>query len=125
MDSELDDNYGQGLNYTRLGSLYTRLSRFDSDKIYLEKSMAFAAPTSANEIFRDNYRDLATYYEKVGQPDKAIYFYKQFNTLSDSIFNKQTPQSLATYRTLYQLETTQHQIHSLTKDNDLTKPHSQ
>jgi len=57
----------------------------------------------------------------VGQPNKAIYYYKQFNTLSDSIFNKQTAQSLAAYRTLYEVERTEQQIELLNKDNELSK----
>lgn len=121
IDRELDNTYGMSLSYNRIGKIYTQLSRFDSAKIYLDKSFALALPISANNIFHDNYYDLASYYEKLGQDKKAIYYYKKYNQLSDSIFSKQTAQSLASYRALYDVERNQQQIELLNKDNQLTK----
>jgi signal transduction histidine kinase len=121
MDNELGDNYGKSLNYNRLGKIYTSLSRFDSAKIYLDKSMKLAIPNSANEIFRDSYLDFATYYEKIGKPQEAILYHKKYHQLSDSIFNKQTAQSLASYRTLYEVERNEQQIELLNKNNQLSR----
>ncbi len=121
MDTELGDNYGRSLNYNRIGNIYIHLSRFDSAKIYLEKSMELAVPTSSKEIFRNNFLDFAAYYEKIGKPTEAIRYYKKYNQLSDSIFSKQTAQSLAAYQTLYEVERNQQQIELLNKDNQLGK----
>jgi signal transduction histidine kinase len=115
------DKYGVSLNNNRIGKIYTSLSVFDSAKIYLDRSLALATPISANEIFRDNYLDLAAYFEKTGRPAEAIKYYIRYNHLSDSLFSKQTAQSLASYRTLYDLERNERQIELLNKDNQLTK----
>ncbi len=121
IDRELDNSYGMSLSYNRIGKIYTQLSRFDSAKIYLDKSLALALPISANDIFRDNYYDLANYFEKLGRDKQAIYYYKKYNQLSESIFSKQTAQSLASYRTLYDVERNEQQIELLNKDNQLAK----
>lgn len=121
MDIELGDNYGKSLSYNRIGNVYTHLRQFDSAKIYLENSMKLAVPNSANEVFRDNYLDFASYYEAIGKPNEAIRYYKDFNKLTDSIFNKQTAQSLAAYRILYEVERNEQQIELLNKDNLLSK----
>lgn len=121
MDNGIRDSYGKSLNYNRIGNIYTQLSRFDSAKFYLEKSMQFAIPTSSFEIFRTNYLDFATYYEKLGKPKQATEYYKKYIRLSDSIFNKQMAESLASYRTLYDVERNEQQIELLNKDNLLTK----
>lgn len=115
------DKYGVSLNNNRIGRIYTSLSVFDSAKIYLDKSLEAAEPISAREIFRDNYLDLAAYFEKTGRPTEAIKYYIRYNHLSDSLFSKQTAQSLASYRTLYDLEKNERQIELLNKDNQLNK----
>jgi signal transduction histidine kinase len=121
IEIELGDNYGKSLSYNRIANVYINLSRFDSAKIYLEKSMELAVPTSANEIFRDNYLDFAAYYEKIGKPNEAISYYKKYNKLTDSIFSKQTAQSLAAYQALYEVERNEQQIELLNKDNKLNR----
>jgi len=121
LDEALENTYGLSLGYNRVGRIYTSLARFDSAKIYLEKSLALATPIASNEIFRDNYIDLGTYYEKIGQPEKAIYYYKHYNQLSDSIFSKQAAQSLAAYQILYDVERNEKKIELLNKDNAINK----
>ncbi len=130
MDEALGDNYGRSLNYNRIGKIYTQLAQYDSAKIYLDRSMKFAIPTSAKEIFRNNYLDLATLFEKKGQYVEANRYYKKYTQFTDSIFNKETAESLSAYRTLYDVERNEHQIELLNKDNKLkgtrskTKDHS-
>lgn len=121
IDDTLGDSYGISYNCNRLGKIYTQLTLFDSAKIYLDRAMLLAVPTSSNEVFRDNYMELAAYYEKLGKPNEAIPFYKNYIYLTDSILNKQAMQSLAAYRTLYDVERNEQQIELLSKDNELNK----
>ncbi len=121
IDKTLGDNYGISLNYNRIGQIYTKLLVFDSAKIYLDNSALLAIPISSNEIFRDNFRSLAEYYEALGKPEEAIQYYKKYNMAVDSIFSKNTAQSLASYRTLYDVERTEQELELLNKDNQLSK----
>jgi signal transduction histidine kinase len=121
IDLKLDAKYGISLNYNRIGNIYTDLGRFDSAKVYLDKSMELAIPISSNDIFRDNYLDMASYFERTGKPYNAIDYYEKYINLTDSIFSEQTAQSLASYRTLYDVERGERQIELLNKDNELNR----
>ncbi len=121
IDRGLGDNYGISLNYNRIGKIYTQLSVYDSAQFYLDKSIELAIPTSSNEIFRSNFIDMAGYYERIGEPEKAIQYYKKYYQLTDSTFSKETAQSLAAYRTLYDVERNEQELSLLNKENQLGK----
>jgi signal transduction histidine kinase len=121
IDKALGDNYGISLNYNRIGKIYTQLSAFDSAKVYLDWSLELAIPVSSNDVLRDSYLGMATYYEKLGRPNEAIKYYKKYNEFTDSLFSKQTAQSLASYRTLYDVERNEQKISLLSKDVELQK----
>ncbi len=116
IDESFGDDYGRSLNYNRIGNIYLQQGALDSAKIYLDKSAALAVPTSAMEVMRDNYRDLAAYMVKVGKPLEAINYYKLNEQLSDSLFNKRTAESLSSYRTLYDVERSENEIELLSKN---------
>jgi signal transduction histidine kinase len=121
IDESFGDDYGRSLNYNRIGNIYLQQGVLDSAKIYLDKSEALAVPTSAMEVMRDNYRDLAAYMVKVGKPLEAINYYKLNEQLSDSLFNKRTAESLSSYRTLYDVERSENEIELLNKNVQINK----
>ncbi len=121
IDNAVGANYGVSLNYNRIGRIYIQLAKFDSAKMYLDKSLGLAIPISANDVFRDNYLDIAAYYEAIGKPKDAIPYYKKYNQVTDSVFSKQTAQSLASYRTLYDVERSEKELELLHKDNKINK----
>ena len=121
IDKAIGDEYGMSMYYDRVGRIYTQLGRFDSADFYLKKSIALAIPSSSFDILKSGYADMANYLQKIGKLNEAIHYYKMVNQLTDSLFNKQTAQSLASYRTLYEVERNEHQIELLNKDNQLNK----
>ncbi len=121
LDREIGDEYGLSLYYNRMGRIYTQLHSFDSAKKYLNLSLALSERHSAIDILRVNYADMADYFHRIGKPDESIQFYKRYNQLTDSIFSKQTAQSLGAYRALYEVERNERQIELLNKDNELNK----
>jgi signal transduction histidine kinase len=121
LDAEIGDEYGLSLYYNRIGRIYTQLHTFDSANYYLSKSLDIATHHSSIDILRVGYSDMADYFQRTGKLDQSITFYKKFNQLTDSIFNKQTAQSLGAYRALYEVERNERQIELLNKDNELNK----
>jgi signal transduction histidine kinase len=121
IDKVIGDEYGLSLYYNRIGRIFTQLGAFDSAHFYLNKSLTLAIRSSSIDILRVNYADMADLFQKTGKPNESIGFYKKFNQLTDSIFNKQTAQSLASYRALYEVERNAQQIELLNKDNELHK----
>lgn len=121
IDRSIGDKYGQSLNFNRIGSIYLQQDVLDSAKVYLDKSMELAIPTSAMEIMRDNYLDFASYLVKTGKPMEAIQFYKKHSSVTDSIFAKQTAESISSYRTLYDVDRQQKQLELLNKDVQINR----
>lgn len=121
IDSSLGDKYGVGLNYNRLGKAYIYLAKYDSSEFYLKESLKLAIPASSSDLIRVNYKDLADLYNKKGDLKQSIVYYEQYIDLQDSLFNKQTAQSLASFKTLFDLETKDQTINVLSKDNELRK----
>src|SRR6185503_13889040 len=64
---------------------------------------------------------MSYYFERIGKPTEAIKYYKLYNQFTDSLFSKQTAQSLASYRALYDVERNTQKIELLSKDNELNK----
>jgi signal transduction histidine kinase len=121
IDESIGDDYGRSLNYNRIGNIYLQQGQLDSAKTYLDKSTALAVPTSAMEVMRDNYRDLATYMVKAGKPLEAINYYRLNEQLADSLFNKRTAESLSSYRTLYDVERSEKEIELLNKNVQINR----
>ncbi len=121
LDETIGDDYGKSLYYYQIGKSYNLLGMMDSAIFYLDKSVRIAIPTSATDVLRNSYFEIATYLQKVGKPNEAINYYKKFIQLTDTLFNKQTSESLASYRTLYEVEKKEREIELLNKDNLLIK----
>lgn len=108
-----------------LGRTYNLNGKLDSAEFYLKKSVSLAIPVSATDVLRNSYGELAGFLQKTGKPNEAIEYYKKFIQLTDSLFNKQTSQSLASFRTLYDVDKKEKEIELLNKDNLLAKGQSQ
>ena len=125
IDEQVGDSYGRSIYYFQLGKSYNLLGGSDSTKFYLDKALELAVPVAATDVVRISYGEMADYLQKIGQPAQAIAYYKKFIQLNDSLFNKQTSQSLASYRTLYDVEKKEREIDLLNKDNLIAKAQSE
>lgn len=125
IDKKIGDSYGLSLINNRLGKIYTQLLRFDSAKLFFDQSIRLAKVTSSNEIFKDNYLELAEFYKKTNKPEQAMLYFQRYAQLNDSIYSNQTAQSLASYRTLYDVERNEQQMALLNKDFQLTSAQMQ
>lgn len=121
IDSSIGDKYGLSLNYNRMGKIFTKLNVFDSAYYFLDLASKLAIPVSSNEVFKDTYLNFAEYYELSGDPVKAIEYYKKYNGMADSLFVKQTAQSLAAYRALFDIEKNQQKLEILNLEAERDK----
>jgi C4-dicarboxylate-specific signal transduction histidine kinase len=105
----------------QLGIAHTQLKNKDSAFYYLNKSLNLAVPSSATDILRAGYFAMADYYQQLNRPLEASRYYRKYIQLNDSIFSKQNAQSLAAYRTLYEVDTKEREIELLNKDKQLAQ----
>lgn len=125
IDESIGDNIGRSSYYYQLGRTYNLQGNLDSTKFYLDKALTFAIPSTASDVLRKSYFEMADFLQKTGKPSEAIGYYKKFIELSDSISGKQTSQNFASFQTLYEVEKKEQEITLLNKDNLLAKAQAQ
>ena len=119
IDESIHDDYGKSLYYYQLSRAHNGLKETDSARYYLMKSISMAVPNSAYEILRKSYLDLATILQNTGNTNEAIQYLEKYINIGDSLYNKQTVQTLAAYETLFELDKKQKEIELLNKDKEL------
>ena len=121
IDESINDNYGKSLYYYQLSRAHQGQKRQDSVEYYLTKTINLAVPNSAYEILRKSYLDMATFLQNTGKTTEAINFLEKYITIGDSLYNKQTTQTLAAYETLFEVDKKAKEIELLNKDKELAE----
>lgn len=116
MDETNGDRYGIGLYKNRIARIFIRAGDYKQAKEYLEASMSLAQQTSALDLLRECYMDYSIILEKEGNTALALHHRKLYEALNDSLYSRSTAQSMASYRTLYELDQKGQQIEILNKD---------
>lgn len=70
-----------------------------------------------NDILLESYYKTGKIYEALRTPDKALYYYKLYYALHDSILNKEKHRQIFELQTKYETEKKEQQINSLQKNN--------
>jgi len=125
IDESIKDDYGKSLYYYQLGKTYNLLGDNDSAEYYLNNAILLAVPNSANDVLKNSYDEMANYLLKIGKSKEATTYYKKYIQITDSLYNKQSTQSLAAYQTLYEVDKKEQEIELLNKDNLLVKAQAQ
>lgn len=125
IDETVGDNYGKGLYYYQIGKAYNKIGSKDSAKYYLEKAIQLAIPTSATDLLRNTYFEMADFLKRSGKPVEAIDYYQKYIQVNDSLYNKQNLQSLSAYRTLYDVEAKDKEIELLNQKSLVAKEQAQ
>lgn len=90
--------------YNNLGELYIKVGDFQSALEYLESGRAIANDIDNLSLKKDIYRNLALFYEKTEDFEKAYLNHKLFTSYKDSIYNLEKTQQIAEIETKYETE---------------------
>ncbi|MFZ9980442.1 MAG: ATP-binding protein [Cyclobacteriaceae bacterium] len=121
IDEAINDNYGKSLYYYQLSQAHNGLKQFDSVEYFLQRTIRNAVPNSAYEILQKSYLDMATLLQRAGKSGEAFNYLESFISISDSLYNKQTAQTLAAYETLFEVDKKEKEIEILNKDKQLVE----
>ena len=119
IDEAINDNYGKSLYYYQLSQAHNGLKQLDSVQYFLKKAISNAVPNSAYEILQKSYVDMATLLQRTGKTDDAFKYLENYISISDSLYSKQTAQTLAAYETLFEVDKKEQEIEILNKDKQL------
>lgn len=76
--------------YTQLNLAYVSLQQDDADRmlIYLNDILSTVFSTGDSSLIKRTYGLTALYYEKVGESDKALDYYRKYEEITYAIFEK-------------------------------------
>jgi len=90
--------------YINIGLAYSQKKNFKKAIKYYRKSLKIARKYSYRYVIYANYLEISRIYEKLRKPDSALYYYKQYSVLKDSIYNAEVLDKINKYQTFAELE---------------------
>jgi len=102
--------------YINIGLAYSQKNDFKKAIKYYRRSLKIARNYSYRYVIYANYLEVSRIYEKSRKPDSALFYFKQYAALKDSIFNADVLDKINKYQTFVELEK---------KDKEITLAKSQ
>jgi len=87
----------------------------------LQESLEVAKKIKARNIIKDVYELMSQYYSEINDYKNAYLFKNYCSSLRDSLFNEETSDKIAQYRTNFTIEKTLREKELLIKDNQIYK----
>ena len=116
IDSHINDKYGVGLCNHRIGRVFINMGRYSEAEEYLKKALKNGLEVKSFDLLSYIYSDFEKLYEIKGNLSEALKFQKLLAANTDSIYSKGAAESLASNRTLYDLNQKDQQIELLNKN---------
>jgi serine phosphatase RsbU (regulator of sigma subunit) len=117
---EVGSRFGLAGCLVNVGDNYRLQKRFNESTVALNQAMEIFENIGAKNGVKEAAETLSQTYEDMGQPDKALKYYKIFSRLKDSIFTVQTAGQIDELSAKYETAKKQKEIELLTKENDLS-----
>lgn len=107
---EMNDQTGVATALINIGKVYIDLEAWQNAEKNLKEGYELAQTINYKEAWQQASLILSQLYEDQRQPWKALAFHKEFKSISDSIFNIASDQSIAELQTQYETEKKEQQI---------------
>ncbi len=91
----IDNKYGIAMVLGSLSYIESERGNHIGSISLLKEAISINKERQASDNIRQNALDLAKQYEKLGEPNLAVDYYKQFIKLNDSLFNDQKTKSIS------------------------------
>jgi len=117
--NQLNDSYGISSVLISLGKTFQKLGNTEKAVEYLNRSLEIAKRQKIKDTEKNNYLCFSSIYEAQGDYQKAYFYYKLYNELEDSLYNKENRDKLAELRINFESEKKEKEIALLTKENEL------
>ncbi|HET6992179.1 MAG TPA: SpoIIE family protein phosphatase, partial [Bacteroidia bacterium] len=115
----IGDKNGVALICNNLGTIYLSINNYEQAIFYLNKSLAISRELDYRDEMKSDYLGLSETYEKLGDDERALSYYKSFHALYDSLYNDKNNQQINELNTKFDTERRQKAFESLSKENDL------
>jgi tetratricopeptide (TPR) repeat protein len=118
---ELDDKRGIETNLGNIGGVYIYMSRFEEAEEYLNKAIAIAREIGDLEGVMYLTDSMSELFAKKKEWSRALFYYKRFTEIKDSLFNETKSQQIAEMQTQFEVEKKEKELALFRQDQKLTK----
>jgi AraC-like DNA-binding protein len=98
---------------------WIKLRQYDSAFFYISTAVAISQEMGTLQITYENYNVLSEVYEKKGNKNLALKYYKRYADLKDSVSGQETREKIAEIQTRYETEKKEKENVILRKDNQI------
>lgn len=105
------------ITYVNKGLAYAMKKQYKMALIYYRKSLEICKKYSYRDVVYANYLEISRIYEKRQLLDSALFYFKQYTLLKDSIFNKDVLEKIHQYQDYVELEKKDKEL-AITKQNE-------
>ncbi len=102
------------ITYLNIGLAYARKKNYRKAFQYYRKSLNLSRKYSYRYVMYACYLEMSRVFETLHRTDSALYYFKQFTALKDSVYNEDVLEKIHQYQTFVELEKKDKEL-SLTK----------
>lgn len=121
LKKKVGDSYGYANTSKNLGDLFLTKQDYKQVEFYLQESLEIAKKIKARDIIKDVYNLMSQYYYDINDYKNAYLYNNYYTNIKDTLFNEETSEKIAQYRTNFTIEKTLREKELLVKDNQIFK----
>lgn len=118
LHSQINNQYGMAEVELGRGTVFAAQKKFDQAIEHINKSLDLAKKSNARILQIRCYNELATIWEKKGQYQQSLQYFKLFKQLEDSLFNHDMQSKLLRDQIRFETEAKDTQIAALSRDRE-------
>ncbi|MFC2111415.1 tetratricopeptide repeat protein [Bacteroidota bacterium] len=119
IDKTTGDKFGGVYTLLNLGATYCDLKDYSNSIKHYNLALTDAVELNATMLESKIYAGLAESYEQMNDSKKALYYFKKFKLLNDSVFNQDKSKQIAEMQTKYETEKKEKENQLLEQENQL------
>lgn len=123
--TSVSDDYGICLCYYNLCRIYNDLNQQDLALSYGLKGYQIAKENGFINELDGLSLEISEAYEKINNPDRALYYYKEYVAAKDSLLNKEKNQEIGRLESKFELNKSLYENQIKEKENQILKEEAQ
>ena len=104
IDIELERKLGIAIKYGNLGDLYTKMKKYNEAEKFLLHAISLTDSLGAYDLLDNWHKSISDLYEITNNANKALYHFKRFKALKDSINNIENTQKTLRIEMKYEFD---------------------
>ncbi|UCH94202.1 MAG: tetratricopeptide repeat protein [Candidatus Aminicenantes bacterium] len=113
---DLNDKMGEAHTLVNIGKVHRRQGRYQQALQILNQALTTASDINTRIYIRSANQELSLTFEALKDYPQALYYYKKYKEVNNSIFNETTGKKIAEMQTRYEMEKKEKEIALLKKN---------